>query len=204
MGEAKDKKTLIISFGGLDSVLAGTPPFEFLKTLNTIIPTCDKYFIIDKHQLWYHKGINEMAVDIPTTKDFLAKLIAPYEKVLFIGNSAGAYAAILFGSLLNIDLVLAFVPQTYLYNIKKQGFDERYLDLNSYINKSTNYVIYGRNSTTIMEDSLHHISHCENIEKHDNVAVHSLAFLDLKVWRDNGILKKIILDLLKKTKEGSN
>lgn len=195
-GEVKDQKTLIISFGGLDSVMAGTPPFEFLKTLNKIHPTCDKYFIIDKHQIWYHKGIDGVSVDIPTTKDFLAKIIFPYEKVLFMGNSAGGYAAILFGSLLNIDCVLAFVPQTYLYNIKKQDFDDKYLNLNRYINNSTNYVIYGRNSTTIVEDPLHHISHCESIMKHNRVTVHSFASLDLKEWRDNGILKKIILDLL--------
>lgn len=195
-GGAKNNETLIISFGGLDSVMGGTPPFEFLQILTQINPTCDKYLIIDQHQIWYHKGIDGVSSDIPTTKDFLAKIISSYKKVLFLGNSAGGYAAILFGSLLNVDSVLAFVPQTDLSHIDKPGFDKRYLNSSPFINDSTNYVIYGRNSTTLSEDPLHHISHCENLIQHRRVTVHSLPFLDLKVWRDNGLLKKIILEAL--------
>ena len=33
-GKAQNKDLLIVSFGGLDAVMAGIPPFEFLRTLN--------------------------------------------------------------------------------------------------------------------------------------------------------------------------
>jgi esterase/lipase len=40
--------------------------------------------------------------------------INKYDNICFIGNSMGGYAAILFGTLLNIDNIISFAPQTFI------------------------------------------------------------------------------------------
>lgn len=111
--EKNNNDLLIVSFGGIRQGL-GMPVFEFNKLLKSI--DCDKAFIRDFNQAWYHKGINEEVKTITELKDYLSVEIlnSNYDKVCFIGNSMGAYAAILFGVLLNVDKVLAFSPQTFI------------------------------------------------------------------------------------------
>ena len=55
----KGNKNLIICFGGSALKFGGIIPFEFLKYLSsTYNNNCDMVFFIDKHQCWYHTGIN--------------------------------------------------------------------------------------------------------------------------------------------------
>lgn len=53
---------------------------------------------------------------IGETLSMLKSIISEYDykNILFIGNSSGGYAAILFGTLLSVSKILAFVPQTFL------------------------------------------------------------------------------------------
>ena len=64
-------------------------------------------------QCWYQRGISEKG-NISKTCAILRKEImdANVERVIFFGNSSGGYAALLFGKLLMVDEVHAFVPQT--------------------------------------------------------------------------------------------
>lgn len=81
--------------------------------------TCDLHFFTDPHQCWYHKGIKNITNNIDETILYLNNIIehGHYKKVIFMGVSAGGYAAILFGSLCNnINNVISFMPQTRLKN----------------------------------------------------------------------------------------
>ena len=102
--------------------------------------------------------------------------------------SSGGYAAILFGSLLKVKSVLAFIPQTIRRN---QNIDEKYRDISSYINNTTNYFLYGDKSIVNINDA-HHIYHCERIAHHSNVYLTKKEKLNLKKMRDNGELYDIV------------
>jgi acetyl esterase/lipase len=105
---------LLIAFGGIAGRLA-MPPFEFFR-LTSAVP-CGKVFVRDLHQAWYHRGVADLGASIDETASALGDLIASQVpgRVVTIGNSAGGYAALLFGHLVSrIDAVMAFSPQTFI------------------------------------------------------------------------------------------
>ena len=117
--------------------MGGILPFEFLKYLSKIYANkADLYFFIDKKQRWYHNGIREITQSIDETVLYLNNIIkeAGYDKAIFMGVSSGGYAAILFGSLCNVNNVISFIPRTM--GGRGVGMnDERYYDLKNVINK---------------------------------------------------------------------
>jgi predicted esterase YcpF (UPF0227 family) len=135
-----NNKNLIVCFGGLSLQMGKIPPFEFLRYLSSIYTNkCDLYFFIDRQQCWYHKGINKITSNIDETVDYLKDIIKNYEKVIFMGVSAGGYAAILFGSLCNVSNVISFIPQTIL----KNPINPKYKNLKEVVNNTTKYLLYG-------------------------------------------------------------
>jgi len=186
-------KNLIICFGGMALQFGGIPPFEFLNYLSSNYTNiCDLIFYIDKDQCWYHKGIKDITNNIEETIIYLNNVIKQYnyEKIIFMGTSAGGYGAILFGSLCNnVNNVISFIPQTMLNN----PIDLNYSNLKNIINKNTKYIIYGDTSIQNKNDS-HHIRHCENIDCFSNVKIIKNNGLNIKQLRDNGSIKKIIDD----------
>jgi hypothetical protein len=197
-GNDKYKKLIIVSFGGCALKMGGIQPFEFVNTLNKICQTAAKYFVIDKNNLWYHGGIKTISNDVNSTVEYLKNIIDGYEKVIFIGTSAGGYASILFGSLLNVDTVLAFIPQTIISNKgrrnKNSFLNKEYINLNSHINDNTNYILYGDPLIKNI-NSLHHISHCNNIKNFKNVNIIEICNLDMKVLRNSGKLDEILMSI---------
>ena len=188
-------KNLIICFGGLALKFGGILPFEFLNYLSSnYTNSCDLIFYIDKQQIWYHKGIDGITKDIDETVFYLNDIVknGNYEKIIFMGVSAGGYAAILFASLCNnINYVISFIPQTILEN----PINKNYINLNRVINKNTKYILYGDISIQNVNDN-HHISHCENIEQFTNVKIIKNQGCDLKSLRDTGFIKKLINDII--------
>jgi hypothetical protein len=185
-------RTLLIAFGGMAMSLGGILPFEFKKTLDDHFPDIDSIFFIDRHQKWYHKGIEGISTNIEETVGYLSAIVGKYESVCCLGTSAGGYAALLFGSILNVRTVVAFVPQTL---VDFDGMDGSYRNLKHVINHKTKYVIHGDLSVMDYNDN-HHISQCENIESFTNVQVIRNSSLDLKQWRSSGSLVRIIVDAL--------
>jgi hypothetical protein len=188
-------KNLIISFGGMALKFGGILPFEFLNYLSSVYKSnCDLVFFIDSHQCWYHKGIKDITTNIDDTTLYLNNIIKEgnYEKVIFMGTSAGGYGAILFGSLCNnVNYVIGFIPQTII----KKPINSNYLNLKNVINKKTNYILYGDKSIKNVGD-IHHISHCENIECFTNIKIIKKKGCDLKKLRDSGFIKKIIDNII--------
>lgn len=188
-------KNLIICFGGMALKFAGILPFEFLNYLSAIYKNdCDLIFYVDNNQCWYHKGVKDITNNIDETILYLNNIIKDgnYEKVIFMGTSAGGYASILFGSMCsNVDNVISFVPQTKL----KKPINSIYGNLKNIINKNTEYLLCGNTSIENIHDS-HHISHCENIECFTNVKIIRNNGVTLKELRDSGFIKKIIDDII--------
>lgn len=183
-------KTLIISFGGSQSGLGTLAMFEFKNFLEKHYPSLDKLFYIDDHQDWYQQGIKGITKSIDETVSHIRHLTKNYDKIICIGSSSGGYAAILFGSLLDVDTVLTFNAQTYL---NRPHFST---NLRLVVNETTKYILYGDLSIKKSVDHLHHISHCENLEGPPNVTVYKKDTCNLKELRDSGELLTIFKAIL--------
>jgi hypothetical protein len=178
---------IIVTFGGYANKFGGIPPFEFLNFLKNNFPNTDKQFYIDIHSCCYAKGIAGITNNIKETVDHLSQQIKGYKKAVFVGTSGGGYAAILFGSLLNIDTVIAFIPTTI---VRKANVESNYKNLSTVINQTTKYYLYADTKIKDNMDS-HHISHCENVAIYPNVVIHKLFDVKLKEMRNSGELLKI-------------
>jgi acetyl esterase/lipase len=103
------------------------PPFEFSKLL-TDFPV-GKVFVRDVDQSWYHRGVRGMGRSIPEVADSLAELLVDRQRLVFVGHSSGAYAALLFGALLHADAVVVTSPQTFVSRrLRRWHKDDRFLD----------------------------------------------------------------------------
>ena len=69
---------------------------------------------------WYLGGLNGIGKNINCTIAFLKREFAKYDKVMCVGNSAGGYASLLFGSLLNVNCVITNNAQTDLQYVKNK------------------------------------------------------------------------------------
>ena len=129
---SEDSKVLLVAFGGVGGELS-IPAFEFFN-LTRGFPV-KKIFIRDLKQVWYACGVPELGNSI----EEVAASLAQYrdregvKKVILVGNSMGGYAALLFGWLIQADIVHAFCPQTYInQKLRFLHFDSRW---KSYLKK---------------------------------------------------------------------
>jgi hypothetical protein len=187
-GTKTDRAILLVSFAGHDREFGLIPRFEFVNFFEKYFNRIDRHFYVDSYVTSYHKGIEGISTSIDETITYLENEIKSYTKVIFLGVSSGGYAAILFGSLLNITSVIAFIPQTIR---RDKIVDEKYRDILPYINSTTKYYVIGDLS---INDPLHshHISHCTRISHNPNVFIKKKLKFDLKQIRDNGELYYII------------
>lgn len=210
LSDCSNRKNLLVTFGGINQQ-ATKPVFEFFNTLRDV--DCDKVFIRDINQAWYHKGIDSDIYNMDKIVVYLQDLInvGKYEKVCFMGNSMGGYAAILFGTLVGVDTVISFAPQTFIDSKNRllnrdhrwrsqmrniyafDGKREEFFNLKLYLKKNN------RNKTQIdvyfnPDHRLDRV-HAERIKKNKNVKLisvdhggHGIA----KTLRDTGELKILI------------
>jgi hypothetical protein len=180
-----------VCFGGMALQFGGILPFEFLNYLSAVYQDiCDLHFFIDRHQCWYHKGVKDLTANVPDTVSYLNTLIEKggYEKVVFLGVSAGGYAAILFGSLCrSVNHVIAFIPQTQLTS----AVDPKYSDLKEHLNRTTRYLLYGDKSVKDVRDN-HHIHHCDHLMDFENVQIIRGESCHLKQLRDSGYIQSTL------------
>lgn len=201
--------TILVAFGGLAGEM-GVPPFEFFK-LASDLPV-SKLFVRDLEKAWYHLGVPDHGKDIPAVAASLRELIGGAERVVMTGNSAGGYAAILFGMLLEVDQVLAFAPQTMIspealarmgdrrwdYRIEEVGdeLDPAFSDLASLLpvnQGQTTYDIYYDRDCEL--DRIH----AERLEGVPGITLCPRAGGDheiAKAMRDRGELREVVLGAL--------
>ena len=115
----ENSDTLVVIFSGMATQLS-MPPAEFMRTF--LSKNISVIFIKDFWQCWYQKGLLGISNNIQDTVTYLRQELSEisYKKLVFIGTSAGGYASLLFGNLLNADNVLCFSPQT---NIQRKVFN---------------------------------------------------------------------------------
>jgi pimeloyl-ACP methyl ester carboxylesterase len=119
-------QAMLLAFGGINGRL-GMPPFEFFN-LTAGFET-QKIFVRDLHQAWYQYGLAGVTASVDETAQHLSKMIRAQNpvRVVVCGNSMGGYAALLFGLLLEVDVVYAFSPQTFINPAHRlQFFDFRW------------------------------------------------------------------------------
>lgn len=106
--------TMLVAFGGLKGGVGRILPFEFFNLTKDV--KTKKIYVRDPRQLWYHIGLPDIADNIGGIVKHLRPIIKNQNprRVVVVGNSAGGYAALLFGCFLIADSVLAFSPQTFL------------------------------------------------------------------------------------------
>ena len=189
------KKILICCFGGMAKKMGGILPFEFLNYLTLNYgDMCDLIFYVDDNQCCYHKGIHGISTNIEDTVQYINEKISKgeYEKIIFMGVSAGGYASILFGSLCkNITHVISFIPKVILNN----PYDKKYKNLKTFINTKTQYILIGDKGIKDINDN-HHIRHCEELKNFTNVTIIRKQRVDLKELRDNGTIKNLLDSIL--------
>ncbi len=108
---ARDSSTLLLAFGGMHGDI-GMPPFEFFTATGEI--PVKRLFVRDLKRSWYQRGIEGHGETIEAAAAALRELIAAHdvERVVAVGCSAGGYGAMVFGTLLGVEKVLSFGPQT--------------------------------------------------------------------------------------------
>jgi hypothetical protein len=137
----------------------------------------DFLFLRDSKRRWYLDGICGTSKDLNETVYFLKKECETYENVIFMGSSAGGYASILFGSLVEPGNVLAFTPQTDLKFARwslptraKRGIPHKelakYWNLRGVINQNVKYHVTCEDDDTNL---LHAFHHYRNISDFSNV-----------------------------------
>lgn len=115
-----NNKNLIVSFAS-----NGEPTKDFFERKTSLMQlkyqsnNFDVLYLRNQNK-WYLGGLNGIGKNINHTLAFLKKEFSKYGKVLCIGNSAGGYASLLFGSLLNVNCVIAIDAQTDLEYVKNK------------------------------------------------------------------------------------
>jgi hypothetical protein len=108
-----DSSTLLVAFGGIREGFV-IPVFEFSNF--TARFGVKRLFVRDLRQAWYHRGVPRHGARLKDVADYLGRLIAEHDpqRVVMTGVSAGGYAALVFGTIMRADVVLAISPQTVI------------------------------------------------------------------------------------------
>ena len=195
-----------MAFGGIFGAL-GIPPFEFYSLTKNL--SVNKIYLRDLSQTWYHSGLPGISNSIDETSSFLKRTIneSDVTNVVVMGNSMGGYAAILFGVLIQADIIHAFSPPTSIGDEKyvrhkkkvrmvKKNFSNKYFDLKKLI-KLNKY----HGTINIYYDAKDKIDtkHAIHLKRSKNIALHS--FLGgghglVKRMKDSGELHRIITSSL--------
>jgi hypothetical protein len=207
---SNDSRTLLVAFGGMLGRI-GMPPFEFFS-LTGDVPV-KRLFVRDLRQAWYHRGMPGYGTTLTSVVESLGQLIADHDvdRLVVTGNSAGGYAALLFGTLLGADTVLCFAPQTVLDLdvlatmddhrwddrlrplVAADALDARWIDLGSALGQArrtdTRYRVF-------FDDSLHTDRlHAERLLGLDGVRLYRFGrgrHHLVRTLRDSGALKQIL------------
>jgi len=121
-------KKLFLFFGGIAGAI-GMPPFEFYRASRIL--QYSRIFLRDAGQSWYQRGLPGIGEDAHAIGDYLRDKIqeSGASEIIFIGNSMGGFAALLFCSMLQMGKAIAFSPQTFISREKRHRYgDDRWLE----------------------------------------------------------------------------
>ena len=114
---------LVVAFSGLGD------EFSFKKTLAEF--EVNTLFIRDLYHHWFLGKLEGLGNGTREISDGIRRevmLLKP-SKIIYVGASAGGFAALLYGSRLPADFIVAFSPQTFRTKwLSVRHFDYRWLD----------------------------------------------------------------------------
>jgi hypothetical protein len=193
---------LLIAFSGFAHALP-IPSFEFVGLSRDL--DINRIFGRDLTQTWYLSGHAGISTTIDGTVAFLKRKIkeAAADRVVVFGNSVGGYAAILFGTMLNADVVHAFAPYSMIGDKRyvrnqatieyvHQNFPDPYFDLRPVLQraKRTGTInLYYDPELTIDSKQAMHLDGVPNVYHH---ALPGRGHELIRVLKDSGELKKIL------------
>jgi len=171
----------------------------------------------DAHQVWYHRGVPGYGRSIDELAARLREEIdqQDVDRVVVAGNSAGGYAALLFGTLLEADVVLSFSPKTFLIsddlhaigdhrrdvNLNRLasagGPDPRYVDLGTALpaldNGKTRYELHYASSMKLDDHHARRVAQTPRLTLHPYPhGGHEL----IRLLRRNGALSRLLTSAL--------
>ncbi len=90
------------------------PPFAYRHIFGRL--DYNRVYIRDRENQWYNRALNGLGDGLAEVTERLRDLLAAngFDIIDCVGNSMGAYGALLFGARLRARNVLAFSPQTFL------------------------------------------------------------------------------------------
>lgn len=148
--------------------------YEWYNTRN---PNCYKHiFIRDIKKQWYLSGISDKISSPYLLLDFLRKETSQL-KVTMIGSSAGGYAAVLYGSLLNVDLILSFNGQFEINSLLSRSSEKidplvfrlkdselrKYYDLLPFINRKVDIFYFSSTKSSWDIEQFNYVKHIDNV-----------------------------------------
>jgi hypothetical protein len=174
----KGNNTLVVAFQAHEESVFGTTVDEFKGVLSQL--NYDTVKINDINGQFFFNGIDETYDSFEKTLNLLSGYTSGYTKTVFIGNCAGGHAAVLFGTMLNVDKVIGFNTVSYMdqstLQLNDDGRDDQvdfldqsieYLNLKPYLDNATYntqiYSIVAQNADRHVKQS-NNISTCPNVD----------------------------------------
>jgi hypothetical protein len=108
----KGSDTLVVAFQAHENAVFGTDVDEFKGVLSEL--DYDTVKINDINGQYFFNGIDETYDSFQKVLDLLEGYVSGYTKTVFLGNCAGGHAAVLFGTMLNVNKVIGFNTVSYL------------------------------------------------------------------------------------------
>jgi hypothetical protein len=184
---------------------------NFFEWYGTRIKNVYKHILIrDVHKQWYLSGINQYINSPEKLLDFLKKETEHYT-LTTMGSSAGGYAAVLYGSLLQAKKAIVFNAQFEIKTLLNSSSSDinpflfryqnlpisRYYDIKPYLNQELN-VFYFLSANSAWDAEQHeHIKNVDNINVISfNTKHHGIPFLksalSTVINLEEGKLKKFV------------
>ena len=131
----EDSRTMLLAFSGWIGLM-GIPVFEFTRISDSL--RTKRIMVRDTKQRRFMMGVPGVGENVDEVAGRLQELIdhAGTERLVTVGNSMGAYGAILYGVLLDADVIQAYVPRTmgaWYRNLHRKDLPQTWkmvLDLN--------------------------------------------------------------------------
>jgi len=209
-----DSRTLLIALGSLSKGVE-PPVFEWVKLTRAL--ACKRVLIRDLHQAWYQMGVPGHGDSLSAMVDSLQALIAGHDvdRMVVIGSSSGGYAALVLGTLLGADTVIAFGPQTTLDpdhlaemrdlrwdeplgELREQGLiDARWIDLQTALAPArwadTRYELYFDESLRSDRRHAERLAGLEGVRLH---RVEGAEHFVARAMRERGTLANVLAEAL--------
>jgi pimeloyl-ACP methyl ester carboxylesterase len=109
---SSSSRTMLIAFAAMSALKP--PPFHLFEATSGL--PVKRLFVRDPARVWFQHGVPAFGETIDEVAASLRIVVGEQEveRLVVVGSSAGGYAALAFGPLLEAELVLSFSPQTIL------------------------------------------------------------------------------------------